>query len=42
MATIDVVCVNKQPLASFTVTEYVPGAKFVVGDVAEKAPLLIA
>ena len=41
-AIIDVVWVNKQPLLSFTVIEYVPGVKPVVGDVAEKAPLLIA
>ena len=42
IATIDVVCVNKQPLLSLTVTEYVAGAKPVVGDVAENAPPLIA
>ena len=42
IAIIDVVWVNKHPLPSLTVTEYVPGVKPVVGDVAENAPPLIA
>lgn len=40
--TMLVVFVNTQPLASCIVTEYVPGAKPVVGDVADNAPPLIA
>jgi hypothetical protein len=42
IATIEIVWVNKHPLPSLTVTEYVPGANpFIEVDV-EKAPLLTA